>query len=69
MKRTVKQHLQECAEPWAEKALKYIESSGWKLDLVENLSDAVNRGFTWSSTEEGHTFCYNIYFELVEEGK
>lgn len=69
MLKTVEQHLQQCDKPWAEKALKNIESSDWKFDLVENLSDAINRGFSWSLSEEGHTFWYNIYFELVKEGK
>lgn len=69
MKKTVEQHLQQCDEPWAKKALKYVESSEYRNELVLKLSDAIALGFIWSYTDEGRVFWDKIYDDLLEAGK
>ena len=69
MEKTIKQWFEECAEPWAGKALKHAQIEGDENLLVDCLSDAIKYGFKWYRTTEGFSFWENIYDNTADAGK
>lgn len=68
MQKTVKEWLEECTEPWAAKAIKYLEEDKRALIVIaSSLSAALRVGFNWWQTDEGYTFWYNIHFDLEQK--
>ena len=67
MKKTYRQHLLECTEPWAADALQYLEEDGQMADMeTEYLSEAIGGGFLWSATKPGQGVAYwrSIYWKI-----
>lgn len=70
MGKTYRQHLAECAEPWAAKALQYMEEDGQTSEYKsEYLSDAIGGAFLWSATSEGVSYWRSIYWKIKEQEK
>ena len=67
MKKTIKQWLEECTEPWAINAFKYTIEDGRTLEFnAISLGEALLHAFNWSQTEEGYTYWFNIHFDLEQ---
>lgn len=65
MKKTYRQHLTECTEPWASKALQYMEEDGQTSEYEsKHLSDAIGGAFLWSATSEGVSYWRSIYWKI-----
>lgn len=67
MGKTIKQWFEECAEPWAQDALQYLEEYGQMADIeTEYLSEAIGGGFLWSATKPGQgvTYWRSIYWKV-----
>lgn len=67
MKKTYRQHLKECTEPWAADALQYMEEDGQTSEYEsEYLSDAIGGAFLWSATRPGQgvTYWRSIYWRV-----
>ena len=65
MKKTYRQHLAECAEPWAADALQYLEEDGQMADMeTEYLSEAIGGGFLWAATKQGVSYWRSIYWKV-----
>lgn len=68
MKKTYREHFAACSEPWASKALQYMEEDGQTAEYqTYKLSDAVGGAFLWSATSEGVSYWRSIYWKVKQK--
>lgn len=65
MEQTIQDWFNLLLEPFKSQALGNLKEEG-RTKIVDSMSDAINRGFTWEETSQGHAYWSNIFLEHVD---
>lgn len=70
--KTIREWFEQCDEPWAKEALENsMDASVFGCHDVneESLSSAIHGGFLWCLTPQGHTYWFDIVYDLQSKNQ